>query len=288
MGNDYTRDDDWGGFDFSRWGYTPESDEGKGGAADDHSHTNHAASSQDSGQADHQREGLLRPALADGDDTVTSSGHHEAGHWETRGGVMRWQPERDDEAAEEDAPLREEAQSPWASEDVDLPLGAPATARLRAIRAWLARRRQSEMELIGELLLERRRLAGSQGDEDERPESPENPNDPLALALAEAQGAADEYETLLGLLEDIRAHTGPQAALVEFYLSVSDRVAALATHPAAPSEIARSPLSGEVARVTTDDEPTPAMRSEWQGRAGAALAARRRVERVNATEPEDD
>lgn len=216
------------------------------------------------------------------------------GHWVTQGGVLRWQASADRDSSDDEGvetPLREEAQSSWAADDLDLPLGAPAVTRLRAVRAWLARRRLRETELIGALLLERRRLAGPAADDADEAEpqaAPENPNDPLALALTEAQAAADEYETLLDLLAETRAHVGPQSALVEYYLALNDRLAALATQPAAPDTFAQSVLFAEIERQPTRGEIAPSQRSEWEGHAGAALATRRRVEQVTASEPEDD
>ena len=80
---------------------------------------------------------MLRRALADsGDDEAA----HVSGGWLSKGGVLRWNAS-DEEAPHADAPLRDEARSPWAAEAFDLPLGAPAAPRVRAVRAWLARRR---------------------------------------------------------------------------------------------------------------------------------------------------
>lgn len=276
MGNDDTRDDR---FNWTNWGVEPDAED---------SHANGHASQP--AQEDHYSDGFLRPALADVDEEASTGDRSTAaGRWVTHGGVLRWEP-ADDRDAEAEPSLREEAESPWASDEIDLPLGAPVSARLRAVRAWLGRRRLRETELIGALLLERRRLAGPSDDADEAParSAPENPHDPLALALAEAQAAADEYETLLGLLEDIRTHAGPQAALVEFYLLLNERLATLAAQPAAPEGFALSALFAQVEREPATTEPTPSARSEWEGRAGAALATRKRVEQVNATEPEDD
>lgn len=287
MGNDDTHDDDWDDRDASRWGAAPDAGGGDGRTP---------AQADPAAQANHYNDGFLRPALADVDDEAVTHGQGSDGHWVTQGGVLRWQPDAsagDDDDDGAAAPLREEALSSWAADEIDLPLGAPATARLRAVRAWLARRRLRETELIGALLLERRRLGGPLGaDEDDvddtQPAPPENPHDPLALALAEAQAAADEYETLLGLLEETRAHVGPQAALIEFYLSITDRLAALAAHPAAPETFAEATLFAQIERQPATVELTPAIHSEWEGRAGAALATRKRVEQVTAAEPEDD
>ena len=288
MGNDDSHDD-WDSFDYNMWGIAPDAGE-----------ANNADGREPSGSEDHYSDGFLRPALADVDEDATTGGAGGAGGWVTQGGVLRWQADERDDGDEEgeSAPLREEAESPWAADTVDLPLGAPATARLRAVRAWLARRRLRETELIGALLLERRRLTqphpsddaddADDTDDDARQSPPENPNDPLALALAEAQAAADEYESLLGLLEETRAHVGPQAALVEFYLTISDRLATLAAQPAAPDDFAERTLFMRVERQPARGELTPADHSEWEARAGATLATRKRVEQVTAAEPEDD
>ncbi|HZC08095.1 MAG TPA: hypothetical protein VE338_20835 [Ktedonobacterales bacterium] len=281
MGNDDTHND-WDNFDFTKWGISPDAGES---APDGHAP---APSEQDG----HYGDGFLRPALADVDEDVRT---HGAGGWVSQGGVLRWQGNERDESDEDGTatPLREEAESLWAADEVDLPLGAPATARLRAVRAWLARRRLREAELIGALLLERRRLtaqahASDDESDDDRETPSENPNDPLALALAEAQAAADEYESLLGLLEDTRAHVGPQAALVEYYLIITDRLATLAAQPAAPADFAEKTLFAQVERLPASGALTPAERTEWEGRAGAVLATRQRVEQVTAAEPEDD
>lgn len=275
MGNN---DNSWDGFDPDHW-----DDESVG--------ANGHASGGSAGDDTNARGAMLRPSIADIDDEAGTTTHAGGGRWVSRGGVLRWEPDSYSDDGS-DAPLREDAQSAWAEDGITLPLGAPAQARLRAVRAWMARRRQREAELMGALLLERRRIAGSQDDEDDEAESrqpaPENPNDPLALALTEAQAAADEYETLLGLLEDTRSHVGAQGALVEFYLAINDRLAALAAHPAAADGFAQSALFAEIERQPVASPLTPALRSEWEGRAGAALATRKRVEQVSEVEPEDD
>jgi hypothetical protein len=284
MAHDNPHDDDRDALDNARWNPTPDSDEHEG----DH----HAAPES---ADDHYSDGFLRPALADvDDDDAPVTRQAGDGHWVTQGGVLRWQASADRDSSDDEGvetPLREEAQSSWAADDLDLPLGAPPTTRLRAVRAWLARRRLRETELIGALLLERRRLAGpaaDDADEGEPPARPENPNDPLALALTEAQAASDEYETLLDLLAETRAHVGPQSALVEYYLALNERLAALAAQPAAPDTFALSVLYAEIERQPASGEVAPSQRSEWEGHAGAALATRRRVEQVTASEPEDD
>ncbi len=243
-------------------------------------------SSDDWGRPD--PEGWRASSGEDGGDRANHADGHAngAGGWVAHGGVVRWEA-GEEEDLQEDAPLREEAQSPWAAEDFELPLGAPAAPRVRAVRAWLARRRQRETGLIGELLLERRRLYPAAEDGASTPADDEA--NPLALALAGAQAAADEYETLLGLLEDARAHGGPQSVLIEFHLTLDERLAALAADPAAPDEFAEralyAPLTEEAAAArAAAPAPTPRARAEWEGRASAILATRQRVERVTATE----
>ena len=268
MGDDGSRDD-WDRFNWTTWGVTPGASAPDGGSG-----ANGANGASD---------GMLRRPLADEDEEAPG---RPAGGWVARGGVLRWDAS-DEEDTQADAPLREEARSPWAAEDFDLPLGAPAAPRVRAVRAWLARRRLREADLIGELLLERRRLYPS--DEEGGATPAEDEANPLALALAEAQAAVDEYETLLGLLEETRAHGGAQAALIEFHLAVTDRLATLAADPAAPEEFAEralyAALTEEAAAARRSARPpSPVARAEWEGRASAALATRQRVERVTAAE----
>ncbi|HEU0028114.1 MAG TPA: hypothetical protein VFQ25_13455, partial [Ktedonobacterales bacterium] len=141
MGDDDSRDG-WDSFDWATRGVTPG-----GGASAPDGDGEHGANGASNG--------MLRRPLADEDEE--SSGRQAPGGWVARGGVLRWNAS-DEEDAQADAPLREEARSPWAAEDFDLPLGAPPAPRVRAVRAWLARRRMREADLIGELLLERRRL----------------------------------------------------------------------------------------------------------------------------------
>ena len=266
-------DDGWDGFDWTTWGVSPRD------GSDHEDGESHGANG-----ANGASNGMLRRPLAEDDEDAPSRGG--AGGWVARGGVMRWNAS-DEEDAQQDAPLREEAHSPWAAEDFDLPLGAPAAPRVRAVRAWLARRRLRAGQLIGELLLERRRLYPAA--EDGAPTPAEDDANPLALALAEAQATADEYETLLGLLEDTRAHGGAQAALIEFHLAITERLATLAAAPAAPDEFAERTLYAgltEEAAAARAAAPAPTQRdrAEWEGRAAAALATRQRVERVTAAE----
>lgn len=265
--------DDFFGIPDSWDGAASKRDDGDSATLNGHAHGEQAS------------DGMLRPALADVDDEAGVTTPGSGGRWMTRGGVLRWEPD-DDSDDGGDAPLREDAQSTWADDNVSLPLGAPPAARLRAMRAWLARRRMREMDLVGALLLERRRLNDRTRDEDNA--SPERPDDPLALALTEAQSAADEYETLLDLLNDTRTHVSPPGALVEFYLSVTERLAELAAQPAAEEGFAQRVLFAEIERRAAREPVTPAARSDWEGRSGAALATRQHIERISAAEPEDD
>jgi hypothetical protein len=273
---------DWDNFDWNNWG-VPANDGGDGHTS---ASNDHDVSSAESGYR--SADGMLRRALAESGDDDTASA---SGGWISQGGVLRWNAS-DTEDPQEDLPLREEAQSPLAAEDFTPPEGAPAAPRIRAVRAWLARRRLHETDLIGELLLERRRLYPSPADDDAREREEPDAANPLSLALTEAQATADEYETLLGLLEDIRAHNGAQTALVEFHLTLTERLAILAADPAAPTDFATRALYSEltdvaVAARAAAPPPTASARAAWEGRTAAVLATRQRVERVTAPEDED-
>jgi hypothetical protein len=223
-------------------------------------------------------------SAGDETDNVARSGAEEApakGHWVTRGGVLFWEePETYDESGALD--LRAEAASEWAADDLNLPLGAPDTLRIRALRAWLARRRIEETDTLGILLLERRRLYPDAADESavRRQASPES--SPLDLEMLERQSASEEYERYLEQLADLEAHGALRRLLVEFYLALTERVGELANNPTAPEDFApelrvadEKPSSGE----TSAEES-----AEWRGRAEAAMLTRRRVERVTAPE----
>ena len=102
-----------------------------------------------------------------GDSTDAETDEDEAasaGEWVSQGGVLHWEePEGtpDDIASD----LRREAQSPWASETLTLPLGVADALRVRGVRAWLARQRMLENEAMGMLLLERRQQSAHEDDE---------------------------------------------------------------------------------------------------------------------------
>lgn len=210
-----------------------------------------------------------------------ADGEPRAG-WVHEGGVLRWdEPDGSGEPARVD--LRAEARSMWAADDLDLPLGTPAPVRLRGVRAWLARQRLLEDEAQGMLLLERRQLGQA---DDAGSSFAEQGDDPLALALVEHQAAAAEFEAQLEMLSDIESHSGQGQALVEFYLWLSERLAALAVAPAAPADFAPGILLAQDASDVQRAGDARA-RAEWTGHAGSVQAARRRVEQVSAPEPED-
>jgi hypothetical protein len=105
----------------------------------------------------------------------------------------------------------------------------------------------------------------------------------LALALAEQQAAMSEYERLYEALADLETHIGPPRVLVEFYLSLTDRLAELANAPEAPPDFAPHLRTGERPAGTA----TARSAAEWEGRASAVVQTRRRIERVTAPETEE-
>jgi hypothetical protein len=210
-----------------------------------------------------------------------------AGEWVSQGGVLHWEePEGtpDDIATD----LRREAQSPWASETLTLPLGAPDALRVRGVRAWLARQRMLENEAMGVLLLERRQQsAHGESDTDQRRPHGAGETHPLDIALAEHQAAQAEYESLLAALDEVGMHNGPGRVLVEYHFLLGDRIAMLAAAPEAPDDFAETQLFTTIERTRPPASSTPVSRAEWDGRAGAALQTRRRVERMTAPEEEE-
>ncbi len=309
----------WDAFDWSAWGVDGNVTDGRdapvpGGESDGQRRPQSIRRGM--------RPGMLRPALDDlEDDDDSPESAADGGRWVTRGGVVQWE-EPDDRDVTEFPNLRDEAASSWADDDVTLPLAAPERLRVRATRAWLARRRLAEGDAQGALLLERRRLYGAPADDEQtsdgdqtmparRRARQDRPESPLDLAIAEHQAAADEYEDLLLTLEELRAHSGADRILIEFYLSLTDRLAALATQPAAPAnyselaadeddELPISPIDwaalaalrmdaagGANATSSMNHTTTQRYRSEWVGRVRAALQTRRHVERVSAPEPEE-
>jgi len=247
---------------------------------------NHSALDGDERRTVVESDGMLRRGMEETDDDAGVEG--AGGRWITQGGVVHW--ESDEGEREDDLNPREEAQSPWAADDIEIPLAASEAVRVRAVRAWLARRRLLENDALGTLLLERRQLYPP-ADEDEQPitirrRAPVEES-PLDLALTEHQAAADEYERLLLALDDIRAHGGSGRMLVEFYLLVTERLGELAMQPEAPDDFAEDVLFATIERAPATTPPTEHTRYEWEGRAGAAVYTRRRIERVSAPEPEE-
>lgn len=203
-------------------------------------------------------------ALPTGDDEETA----ETG-WVSAGGVLEWA--EPDEAADPAA----EAHSPLADDDLTMPEGAPPGPRLRAVHAWLTRRRLLEHDVLGDLLLaqrEQRQDAEREQPAPRRRHRGEPEASPLDLALAEHQASADEYDALLAALDDQVAHAGPQRALVEFYLWLGEHLAILAADPDADDSGGPATTPGTAA---------------WLGRAQVALAARTRVEQMTAPAQED-
>ena len=209
------------------------------------------------------------------------------GEWVTQGGVLHWEePEGTPEDIASD--LRREAQSPWAAETLSLPLGAPDALRVRAVRAWLARQRMLENEAMGVLLLERRQLMPHEDDDTpRRGRQAASEVHPLDIAMAEHQAAATEYESLLTALDEAVMHNGPGRVLVEYHFLLGDRIAALAAAPEAPDDFAETQLFMTIERTPAATPMTPQSRAEWDGRAGAVLQTRRRVERMTAPEEEE-
>ncbi len=265
--------DDWDSFDFDAWGAETVAG-GDAGGPNGHAATPRPHSIDSSAESD------------------PSGTESEEGHWVSQGGVLHWEAP-DDEESEPARDPRNEANSRWADDDVDLPLGAPDALRIRSAHAWLVRRRMLEGEAQGELLLERRRIVGSAEDAEEEYRARKSPpeDSPLDVALAEHQAAIEEYERLIEELEEITDHSGPARALVEYYLYLTERLAELAGAPEAPSEFAARllliPVEDEESSSAPKQPVSPRDSAVWQGRAEAVLQARRRVERVSAPEPED-
>ena len=227
--------------------------------------------------------GDMPDAEAEADEDEATS----VGEWVSHGGVLHWEePEGtpDDIASD----LRREAQSPWASETLSLPLGAPDALRVRGVRAWLARQRMLENEAMGMLLLERRQQSAHEDDETaQRRTQAANETHPLDIVLAEHQAALAEYESLLAALDEVGMHNGPGRVLVEYHFLLGDRIATLATAPEAPDDFAESQLFTTIERAHPLASVTPISRAEWDGLAGAVLQTRRRVERMTAPEEEE-
>ena len=210
---------------------------------------------------------------------------HAEGEWVTQGGVLHWE---EPEGVSEDiaSDLRREAQSPWASETLSLPLGAPDALRVRSVRAWLARQRMLENEAMGVLLLERRQQSAHSEREPDRGRHSAEESHALDIAMAEHQAAVAEYESLLETLDDVGMHNGPGKVLVEYHFLLGDRIAALASAPEAPDDFAETQLYTTIERRAAATPVTRISRADWEGRTAAVLQTRRRVERMAA--PEED
>jgi hypothetical protein len=169
------------------------------------------------------------------------------------------------------------------------------------LRAWLLRQREAETEAIGQLLLERRRHEGDRDDDQDSSPSEQAEDSPLELALTTRQAAIEVYEALVESLDEMATHSGPARLLVEFYLWLNERMVILESTAPAPAYqaafaaqarlVPTDPLdsSADVPETAQTEPSPPTARSiaEWQGRAQAALLARRRIEQVSAPEPED-
>lgn len=250
------RDDGFDGFDWNAWA---EDDVGEDSSALDGTR---AASANGHRTAPDRDEAGATP------DEAPASG------WVSSGGVLHWE--------EPDAPAddpRAEADSPLAADDLALPEGAPDAPRVRAVHAWILRQRTREQDALGNLLLARRAQQTEDHTEVDEPPArrprrnrPAPETDLLDLAIAEHEAATGEYDTLLAALEDHAAHAGPGRVLVEYYLWLTEHLAAMAAAPAAAAGNA-APTTPEAAR--------------WRGGALAALAVRGRVERVSAPATDD-
>lgn len=265
-------DDGWDSFDWQSWG------------RDERSNGGHAANGHQLGDVEDDRGARLD------DDEAQVEAERPQGKWVSQGGVMRWETPDDEDAAPS---LQDEARSPFAADDFALPAGAPDAARVRAVRAWLARQRQRAGEAMGFLLMERRQLQSSDSERETpgRAAAPER-DDPLELALAEHQMTMQEYERLIEALDEILTHSGPARALIEYHLWLTERLAQVAREPEAPASFAAQLLLVEVEDEEQDTgsprpPTTPRSHAEWEGRAEADLKTRRRVEWVSAPETEE-
>lgn len=268
-------DDGWDSFDWQQWG------------ADESSSNGHDGSLRDEERDPSDRLGDDRRTSLEGEPGVNQQ---PGGKWVTEGGVMRWETPDD---AEEAATLQDEARSPFAADDFTVPAGAPPAARVRAVRAWLARQRERASEAIGYLLIERRQLQSAESGRDAGSRAePTDGDDPLELALAEHQATMQEYEQLIEALDEIVTHSGPTRALIEYHLWLSERLAELARAPEAPASFAAQLLLAEVedeeqSETQPRTETSARSHAEWEGRAEAAVKTRRRVEWVSASEAEE-
>jgi hypothetical protein len=271
------QDNDWDSFDFESWGI----------ATEDPLITNGQLPASDT--AGHE------PAADPLENESVGAG------WVSRGGILHWDGPETEDLGGSSYDARKEARSHWADDSIDLPPGAPDHLRTRSLRAWLLRQREADTEAIGQLLLERRRHEGDRDDDHDSSSSEQAEDSPLELELARRQAAIEVYEALVESLDEIATHSGPARLLVEFYLWLNERMAILASTAPAPAYLAAfvkearlvptDPLDNpaDLPKTAATEPPPPTARSiaEWQGRAQAALSARRRIEQVSAPEPED-
>ena len=257
--------DDWDRFDWNSWGEDSLQDES---APDDDMQRTDPSLPQQVGQHDKRR------------------GATHVGQWVSIGGILHWE-ESDDGDVRPEHDVRSEAASIWADDLVDLPPGAPDAARVRAARAWLLKQRKLEAQALGYLLLEQRKEQRAR-ELDSSAGSSETSY--LELALAEQQAALDEYDTLLQQLDDVVDHSGANRALVEYYLTLTDRIVDASRAPEASDAFRQLAAvydpDAELTR-TRGENATARSRAEWQGRSRVLVDTKRRIEYVTTPEPED-
>lgn len=283
--------DGWDTFDWANWGEAPSADGRTNSANGTHGELRSELTRMGRDYDDERRSSL--PSGDDEDSPGEFAEGRQEGHWISQGGILTWE-EPEGRAAETDTGLRAEVDSHWAAEDVDLPPGTPDAIRIRAAHAWLARQRALEADAVGMLLLERRKLEqGTASDEEPPPQraAGDQGGSALDLAVIEHQTAIETYDRLIETLDDLANHTGPARVLVEFYLWVTERLAAVAAMPEAPAGFAERvlliPVEDEENTRPSATQPTPRSTAEWQGSADALLQTRRRLEWVTAPDPAD-
>jgi hypothetical protein len=284
--------DGWDNFDWGNWGEAPSADGRTNSANGTHGELRSELTRMGRDHGDERRS-----SLSTGDDEDYPGEVHEGqreGRWVSQGGILTWEEPEGRATAEAEAGLRAEANSHWAAEDVDLPPGTPDAIRIRAAHAWLARQRALEAEAVGMLLLERRKLEqGTASDEEPPPQraADDQGGSALDLAVIEHQTAIETYDRLIETLDDLVNHSGPARVLVEFYLWLTERMAAVATMPEAPAGFAErvllAPMEDEGSARPDTAQPTPRSTAEWQGCADALLQTRRRLEWDTAPDPAD-
>jgi hypothetical protein len=184
--------------------------------------------------------------------------------WVSAGGVLRWEP---GEAGDAD-----QAHSPLASEQLEMPEGAPDAPRVAAVRAWLARKREAAGDEVGALLLRQRDERQEDLPAGRRPRRGATPYSTVDLELAERQASIDEYALLAETLDDLVAHGGLARALVEFYLWLGGHL---------DEQVAASRV------LLAATQPDQLAVAAWNGRAQAVVATRGRVERMMAPAADD-